>query len=378
MKRIFLEDLELLTPMQELEKPKHLTNSRAKYFINRLPGVVWVRERNGLLTKIESDNRGDSAYPYNFFYIADTINGTNDAFNGYRQQALKVAPHMRTGVLRFVAENTKRVSPRGFEYTLSTLSRVSPEQLAASNGIVYLEEHDLVVIYDKSKEQASAVFHPNSLEGYTAQAHTARHPEGISNTDLVVSISIIDNESQFGSKWTVLNGRVFKVVARTDPNLTSGIYYSYNKVLLKENDLCNTYADRLDFKDREKLELYKLYDSESEAIVSITSNAQAEAQAKIAEAESKRATSENNYRKAQQEKENLEKEYQYKQQRFKQDNEKLERDNDRLRKEHDLYLEKSRVEYESLLRKNTADIFKYVPMVLSAIACVATLISKKQ
>jgi hypothetical protein len=94
--------------------------------------------------------------------------------------------------------------------------------------------------------------------------------------------------------------------------------------------------------------------------------------------ESKSAAAENSLRKAQQERENLERDAQLRREKHEQDMQKLRREHEKLQQEHKHYLERQVGETLATSRKNTTEIIKCVPAIISTIAVAVSLFSKKE
>src|SRR5690606_31974944 len=107
----------------------------------------------------------------------------------------------------------------------------SLEELIENEGVLYLEEHDLVVMYGLAKEDMDKIHHPYSLTGYTVSSFQRVREENpyLRKGDFTFNIRIVDNHDQFGSRWILIDEVPFCIVACKDEEVTDGIYITYSK-----------------------------------------------------------------------------------------------------------------------------------------------------
>lgn len=378
MKRLYLEHVRPLTSEQIQERRRHVEYEKTKFFINRLPSNVFVRDRSGLLTKIKPRVES-TAFEADFFFICEQINCSPELTSDYVQQARQTDNRMRQYAHKVVLDRWVSEPPVAARYSVEAQCSLSLTELLVNEGIVYLEEHDIVVMYGLTNKEMENIYHPYSLAGYASQSVKKIRESNpyIRKGDFTFNIRIVDNHDQFGSKWILIDDAPFCIVACKDLQVTDGIYVTYSKNMLNGEGPQKLLTDRFDFTDGANLPYYKLYESQQEALLGRRSAQVEEAQARIRELEAKTTAAENSLRKAQAERENAEREAQYRQARHEQDMEKLRRENEKLQKDHDLYLQKQVAEMLAASRKNTAELIKCVPVVLSTIACTVALFKKK-
>ena len=379
MKRIYLEYVKTLTHDQLTERRKRVEHEKTRFFVNRLPKDVYIKDRSGLLTRIKPRTES-SAFEHDYLFICDHVQCIPEVRNDYVEQARKTPNSMRQSVHRAVLNNWSGEPPTSSRYSVETLSGLSLKTLIENEGVVYLEEFDLTVMYELSVDEMANIYHPYSLAGYTVHSFNQVKEENpnIRKGDFTFNIRIVDNCEQFGSRWILIDDLPFCIVACKDDQVTDGIYVTYSKNMLNGKGPRKLMTDRFDFKDVEKLPYYKLYGSQQESLLARRSIQIEEAQAKVQELESKATAAENGLKKAQQERENLERDAQLKKQKHEQDMEKLQKDHQKLLKEHELYMQKNVGETLSQGRKNTMELIKCVPAVLSAIALTVSLFKKQQ
>jgi hypothetical protein len=378
MKRIFLENVKPLTHEQIVERRKKVEYEKTKFYVNRLAKDVYIRDRSGLLTRIKPRVES-AAFEYDSFYICEQLQCTPDLSNDYIQQSRQTSNSMRQYAHRIILNNWTGEPPLSSRYSVEALSPLSLKTLLENEGIVYLEEHDVVVLYDLTVDQMMNIHHPYSLAGYTINSlqQVREDNPNLRRGDFTFNIRIVDNNDQFGSRWLLIDDNPFCIVASKDDHVTDGIYVTYSKNMLSGRGPQKLMTDRFEFKDGANLPYYKLYESQQEALLARRSTQIDEAWAKIKELESKTTTAENGLNKAKQERENIEREAQLKKQRHEQDMEKLQKEHQKLLKEHELYMQKNVGEMLSVGRKNTMELIKCVPVIIAAITCTMSLFKKK-
>lgn len=376
MKRIFIEDVKPLSYDQLTERRRCIDYEHLKYYINRMPKDIYIKDRSGLLTKI-SCRLKSSAFTVDHFHICDQVQCIPDVHDSYTYQARQTSPTMRQHMQKVVLRNWSSESPVSSRYSVEAMSSLSLTTLLDNDGIVYLEEHDIVVMYGLTEREATSIHHPYTLVGYATKSFEQINDKFIRKGDFTFNIRIVDNHNTFGSHWILIEDQAYCIVACSDNEVTDGIYVTYSKNLLSGNGPCKLFTDRFDFNDGEKLPIYKLYATEQEALLGRRDVQIEEAKVKLAEIDAKRKTAENNYQKTLQEKENLEREAVLRFVKHKQEMDKLVKENERMQREHELYLHKQSGEISSVNRKNTAEIIKYVPAMITAITCAVAMFKKK-
>jgi hypothetical protein len=368
MKRIYLDHVDTLTYEQREEKRKRVEADRTKFFVNRLPADVFIRERSGLLTRVRP-RQESTAYELDYLFICEHIECTPDTQQDYIRQARSTPNSMREYAQRALLTDWSGNPPLTARYSVDVKSGLSLAQLQENDCVVYLEEHDVVVMYGLSESDMNRIHHPYSKAGHTQASYrtvTADNPY-LKRGDFTLNIRIVDNNDEFGSKWILMDDTPFCIVACQDPDVADGIYVTYSKNLLNGQGPKQLLSDRYSFGDK-KLP-YKLYASQQEAL-------QHRGSIQIQELETKARAAENSLLKVQQERDNMERDAELRLSRHSQELEKLQREREKLLKEHELYLEKQAAEIMSVRRKNTIEVIKCVPVVLSAIAATVAALKK--
>lgn len=378
VKRIYLEHVKPLTYEQLVERKTSIEWQRTKFLINRFPLDVYIRDRSGLLTKIKPRIQSRS-FEADFLYVCEQIQCSPELVDDYVQQARSTPNSMRQHMQKAVLQSWSGEPPVSARYSVEVQSALELHTLQQSDGVLYLEEHDIVIMYGLTKEEMDGIHHPYSIKGYTFNSfkQVCEDNPNLRKGDFTFNIRIVDNSDQFGSRWILIDDTPFCIVACKDHQVTDGIYVTYSKNTLNGAGPKKLLSDRFEFSEGANLPYYKLYESQQEALLARRSIQIDEAKSRIQELESKATTAENNLKKAQQERDNMEREAHLKSSRHEQDLEKLRREQEKLQKEHEVFMQKQVGELLSLGRKNTLEVIKCVPVVLSAIACTVALFKKQ-
>jgi hypothetical protein len=379
MKRLFMEGTKPLTHLQFQEKRERVQFERTSFYVNRLPADVYVLDRSGMVTKIEP-RMGSSAFAFDSLYICEQINCLPDIVNSYIQQARNTPNNLRQYRHHAVLQQWVGEPPVSSRYEVEAQTALKLSVLEENDGIVYLEDFDVVVMYNLSQAEMKYIRHPYTLQGHAVRSFEQVRDDNshIRKGDFTFNIRIVDNNNQFGSRWILIGDTPFPIVAGKDKELADGIYVTYSKNMLNGEGPKRLLTDRFDFADSGNLPYYKLYESQQEALLERRSNQIDEAKARIHELAAKQQAAETSLRKAQQERENLERESQLRQEKHEQEMTKLRRENEKLMREHEHYMQKQVGEILATSRKNTTELIKCVPAILSTIAVAATLFRKKE
>lgn len=389
MKRLYLEHAKQLTYEQLAERRKEVAWERTKHFVNRLANDVYIRDRAGFLTRL-SPRLNSKEFEADFLYICDQISCTPDAKAEYIRQARATDQSMRQFEHDAVLEHWTGTTQASARYGVEVASRLSLKVLQEYDGVVYLEDHDVVVLYGLNRSDMESIQHPYSKAGYMVRSFSqiSENNDKLRKGDFTLNIRIVDNTDSFGSRWILMEETPFCIVAGRDPEYTDGVYVTYSKNLMNGTGPQKLLTDRFDFEDCEKKLPYKLYRSQQEALAARRSLEVEEAKLKIKELETKCQQAENNARKAVQDRENAEKEAalkqkqaereeQLRQTQHEQTMERIRREREKIREEHELWAKKHYGEMLSTDRKNTLEVIKCVPMILSGALAILTALKKK-
>ncbi len=370
MKRIYLNHVTQLTHEQFFEKRKRVKYEHTTFFVNRFPITVYIRNRAGFIIPIEPRLESD-AFDLDHFYICEQYQCHPDLKNELIRQARSTPNSMRQHEHKALLANWTSQPPNNIRHTVEVLSGLDLETLEANDGVVYLEDHDVVVMYKLTPEQMEKVYHPYSKAGYTKTSfkHVGEDNPHLRAGDFTLNIRIVDNHDQFGSRWVLIDDQPHCIVACKDEEVTDGVYVTYSKNLLNGNGPQRLLSDRFEFGDK-KLP-YKLYGSQQEALQNRQAN-------QVRELEAKALAAESGLMKVQQERDNIEREAEHRQRKHDQEMEKLRSERLRLIKEQELYMQKHVGELLSNSRKNTAELLKYVPVVITSIATLAALFKNQK
>lgn len=382
--RLFLDDVQPLTYFQQTECRKYIDYEITKYFINRLPKDIYIKDRSGLLTKIISRIELTS-FTKDCLHVCEKIQCQPEQVDSYTKQARATSVSMRQHMHKVVLQNWQAVPPVANKYSVEVLSSLTLEKLEQNDGIVYLEEHDIVVFYGLSEQEIEEVYHPYSLIGYTERSYQRIRNDAIRKGDFTFNVRIVDNIGKVYPKWLLVGDVPFCVIPVKDPEIMDGIYVTYSKNTLAGEGPAQLFTDRFDISTMDQIPYHKLYNSEQEALFATNTSAEEKARVQLRELEIKAKAVEHAKRKAEQDLENLEKEIELRrlknaqeQEKIISDREKHQRDTERAREDHRFYYEKQEQERASINRKNTVDIIRYVPIILTVVMSVVTLLTKKK
>lgn len=376
MKRIYLEHVKPLTHDQLTERRNRIDWQRLKYLVNRLPSEVYVLDRSGTLTEI-APNVTSTTFEPDFLFICEQIQCSPEARNEYIRQARNTPLSMRQHTHHALLGSWTLEPPHASRYSVEVLCGLDAQTLL-DNKVVYLEDHDMVVMYGLSKSEAECVYHPYSKAGYTASSfqQIRNSNEYVRKGDFTLNIRIVDNNDAFGNRWVLIENEPHCIVAVKDPEVTDGIYVTYSDNLLNGAGPQRLMSDRYALEGDKKLP-YKLYRSRQEALSGRQDAVVRELEAKAAELESKATAAETGLLKAKQERENIEREAELRARKHRQDMDKLQREHERMQEEHDLFLQKQLGEMMSVDRKNTTELIKCVPVMITTVMAILAAFKKK-
>lgn len=129
--------------------------------------------------------------------------------------------------------------------------------LKRRGGSIYLKERDLII----SLHQGNLVpLHPYSDAG--EKLTMIEGNKEINSTDTFgISIQIVDNNAEYGDRFTNINNRVYRIPARRQPSMTNGVYFTSSASVTGDYDYCPPESTRHDFADADKvLNLWKRYE----------------------------------------------------------------------------------------------------------------------
>lgn len=367
MKRIFLEDIGILPDYQKNAGKGVAKYNEIRFYVNTTDVCIYVKSRNGMVVRVEPTTAVDG-FKLGYFYICDEVIGSIQDIESLVRQARQTHDSDRRGLQRILIDDCFLKNDRLNRSSVSYAAKISMADIKANGGSLYAVEQDIVVIAGSDAHtpadqySANKAIHPYSVYG-DISAVTRGDKESLGlNDSLWFTITIVDNSDTFGSKWTIINGIPALVKAKRCSRRTDGIYINTREQRLDTS--IETECSYYKFSDADTISYFKFYDSQSDAKIAIRESNGLEAELKAAEAE-------NRYKKTLQDKENLEREQAVRDRKHKQEMERLQR-------EHEISMEKAEMESKAIVRKNTGDLFKYVPMLISAVLCMLNLMSKKQ
>lgn len=352
-----------------------------KRFYNALSKTVHVVDRYGFVTEMQP-RHGISGVNYREFLVVDEFNVGAGVLADYARAATEeVNPEkqyfQRTVLLRELEIKQKQQSPnspyRVSGYSHSIGSVVAESMFSDNDGVIYLEDHDVVLIYGRDIETAKRIQHPYSKNGYSSrqyQEFKEQHPD--IDSGFVYNVTINDRGGIFGTKWIVISGEVIAIRPKADTDYSDGIYITRSRTTKYSED-ANLETLFFTFEEKEEIPYHKLYDTIAEAKSSLI---EGEMEMKLRELETKAKLVDGQIRKALLDKEAIEKDAVLRDEKHAQDMLKVKRENEKLLKDFELYRTKHAMEVTGNRRKNTLELIKYVPVVIAGVVTIASIFKK--
>ena len=357
---------------------------RETYFINNLPGTVYVRDRFDLRIAVEPAQRRNAHKP-DVFLIRNTIACSVDNKQSFVTEARLVSENDRNVVQKaFVNEWTgeERYNPRSDIRLENKLTRSMFEK---ASGVIYLEDFDLLLFYGENAEARSQrVYHPYSSRG-VAQRHLMRVTTDVKVGDFSFNIKIVDNFGEFGDRWVRIADKVIRIRPVVDQSTQDGIYVMYRNHSFAGNDDMHLLVSHYKLAEEDAVPYFKLYKTYIDAQSAPEAQAIAEHEVRRKEAEARAIEAQSKLTRATGEQELI---------KVKHNHElaKLIQENENLRAEKETWIEKQATERlkaqteqaklvnetakqagdaEANRRKNISELIKYVPLVLGLITTLA-------
>lgn len=358
--------------------------TREMYFINNLPGTVYVRDRFDLRVSVEPANRRNMHKP-DVFLIRNTFSCSVENKQNFVTEARLVSENDRNVIQKaFVSEWTgeERYNPRSDIRVENKLTRSMFEK---ASGVIYLEDFDLLLFYGENAEARSQrTFHPYSARG-VAQRHLMRVTTDVKVGDFSFNIKIVDNFGEFGDRWLRIGDKVIRVRPVVDQGTQDGIYVMYRNHSFAGNDDMHLLVSHYKLAEEDAVPYFQLYKTQIDAQSAPEAQAIAEHEVRRKEAEARAIEAQSKLTRAIGESELI---------KVKQSHEitKLMQENENLKAEKETWIEKQKTEKlktqaeqaklanetakqagdaEANRRKNISELIKYVPLVLGLITTLA-------
>ncbi|TXI11394.1 MAG: hypothetical protein E6Q68_06170 [Polynucleobacter sp.] len=241
--------------------------------------------------------------------------------------------------------------------------------LTASDGVMYVKDIDVLFFNGSALD---APYHPHTPHGELVSQATATEED---KNNFFFKVDLVDNENKVGDRYIYIQGKVYKVVARKDPQREDGVYFvrrgSTNEVNkadyyrdywafnipLEELGLYRTEVEALDHGNSELTKKLELTELEHNIAL----------EKKAAELDKIKADSE----KRKQELEHSKMDFEEQLKRIK---EKHQGELEHLKKEKELELEKLRTkeyyENRSYDRKDSSETMKFLPSFILGVGAV--------
>lgn len=358
---------------------------RETYFVNNLPGIVYVRDRFDLRATIEPASRRNAHKP-DVFLIRNTISCSVDNKKGFVTEARKVNESDRNVLQKaYVSEWSaeERFNPRS---DIRVENKLTQAMFERANGVIYLEDFDLLLFYGQDAEvQSNRIYHPYSSRG-VAQRHLMRVTTDVKVGDFSFNIKIVDNSGLFGDRWLRIADKVIRIRPVVDQNTQDGIYVMYRNDSFAGNEDMHLLVSHYKLAEEAAVPYFRLYKTHIDAQSAPEATVIAEHEVRRQEAEARSLEAQSKLARANGEAELV---------KIKHSHEiaKLLQENENLRAEKEAWIEKQRTEKlkaeteraklvneaakqagdaEANRRKNISELIKYVPLVLGLLTTLAS------
>lgn len=386
MQRVTLNNVGQWDPVAIQNTSKGACYGQSIEFINYLPRTVGFVRRDGV--RVYPDYRPGSSNNYFLIRIEQRYTQADKVriIQQYRSGELNDSSLASVVEQQWIsAHNNNYLNLLRFEY------RVTEPMLSANNNCIYLDEIDTVIAYDGACANKRVFYHPYSKEGYLLKnASGMPHytsSSAYSGEDFIFHVRIIDNAKLIGDRWINFSGMVTKVKAVEDFELIDGVYIVHSKASLGESVVSEVITEIYDVS---KIPYFEMYPSYAAAKNSPEFQMLHKEKMQRMEAESRVSEAQLKLDKAQQEAENYnsskdrdEARHRVDMAKHHADMAKLQSERDKIAQEcllHELRLkaEKQKLENEILLlkRKNTGELLKYVPLVITLVVSGVKLFKK--
>lgn len=336
---------------------------RTVSYYNHLNDMVLVVGRDGLPFRLPSTGRRDNTFQVRVTYSVDASVGI-DPNNVFYHHGSDTAEGK---ALKTAIEAIEEKPNYGKRIIFSLDYTVSRDDIVNEGGTLYLPDLDIVISVRKDN---SPVVHPYS---YTATRYQFMEAEtDVNNTERFgYSIYIVSNDGMVNDKYVNIGGVVYRVPAAENKKLQDGVYLCSDAPVTNNASAPMPRVVQYTFEDaKEKL---KLYDSAEEA--EKLGDQLVEREKEIKELQVK-------YRE-------LEHDLKIERMEFEREIEEKKREYERL--SLDRQEAQARVEYErniraqrdkeyyetrSLARKDSSEVVKFIPTIITGSIALAVLLFK--
>lgn len=363
---------------------------RIRYFCNfsRRNSSAWISTREGLVFEAESIHLPSE--PRGVIVLVD--------YTFMPKAASQIEDHLASGSkysneLKCLEEDFRCAAERGELTQLlrrrsqhGMLHVVSEEEIRKNGGLVYVERLDITVSLNKPEYDDH--LHPYSVQGTAARelsrslvTANALHPTPLLESDFIYTLSIVDNSDTIGPRYISSPNGIIKITPRKDPRTQSGFYVGYRD----PDDGPHTVPQvKLHVsQDGKDIPWFVLHETPEEAVLHRHEDTVLQARTKIRELEVRETENETRLR----ESENKLLAAELTRDKAIRDAETLKMSLDVERERHKNQIEemtrqmqlnraKAQAEIQSLRRKNTAEVFKTAPSIVSGIVSLALLAIK--
>lgn len=232
-------------------------------YVNNLKNKVQVQQRSGLVLHLPEGDRqrnfAGRAGSNELILIQELVvrkAAMYDTYVFFRQVTKDHAPGLQLLRDAYVAQYERK--PQNLHEIRCVIEHfVTEEDFKLNGNVFYHDALDMVFLYGEGEFPYA---HPYSELGKKEEMLATA--QGIKNErGFVFSVEIIDSAGKYGDRFVSICNKVYKVVARSDNNKPDGIYIVSNTPTVGRKTIDELTIEIYAFEDAEKqLGLYKTYE----------------------------------------------------------------------------------------------------------------------
>lgn len=331
-------------------------------YYNHLTDDVTVVGRDGIPFRIPSSGRRDNTVQVRVTYSIDSSIQVDPNSVFYHHGSNTAEGKALKSAIAAMEEN-----PTHGKKTFSLNYTVTRDDIVRNGGILYLAELDLVI--NATKEEWKAL-HPYSDAATRYQLIEAE--TNVNNTERFgYSLYIVSNDGRFKDKYVNIGGCVYRVPSTKNQSLRDGVYLCSTGPV--ENDATTPMPIALHYEFEAARDKLKLYDSAEEAEKLGDQLAEREKEIKELQVKFRELEHELKIERMEFEQEIEEKKREY-------ERISMERQREHSGLEHERAMrgmrDKEYYETRSLARKDSSEVVKFIPSIITGTLALAVLIFK--
>jgi hypothetical protein len=249
------------------------------------------------------------------------------------------------------------------------------EDLEENGGAFYHNALDTLFTFPDATAKGSHPFSRAGIEEEMMERSKAVAPD----KQFVFSVEIIDSLGKYGDRYISISNRIFKLTAQKDKNKPDGVYIVSSTPAIGTISSENLVVCRYDFEDAEKaVGVYRTFEEAQTygdpSLARKKEITDLEHGIQLAKHQAELAKSSQSMAKLEAERTLMERDLKIKELQYERDIRQREMDDLRARQEHLIEINrmemKERYEQRTYVRKDTSEMLKYLPVVLTGIGAV--------